>query len=250
MMVAVIAARELRGLFGSPLAWAVLAVVQFILGYMFLARIELFLQVQPRLIGIEESPGLTDIVVAPLFGNAGIVLLLVVPLLTMHLIAEERRTGTLNLLLAAPVSMTEIALGKFLGLMAFLLVMLATVALMPLSLLAGSTLDFGQFGAGLLGLGLLLAAFAAVGLFLSAMTDHPTVAAVTGFGALLLLWIVDWGGESEGAGGVLSYLSMMRHFESLLKGMFNSQDVAYFLLLTALFLALSIWRLDAERLQR
>lgn len=249
-MVVLLAARELRGLFGSPLAWAVLCVVQLILAYMFLARIDLFLQFQPRLIGLEDPPGLTDIVVSPLFGNAGIVLMLVVPLLTMHLIAEERRSGTLRLLLAAPVSMTEIALGKFLGLFLFLLIMLAMVALMPLSLLLGGRLDFGQLAAGVMGLALLLAAFAAIGLFLSAMTDHPTVAAVTGFGALLLLWIVDWSGESEGTSGVLGYLSMMRHFESSLKGVFNSVDVVYFLLVIALFLALTVWRLDAERLQR
>ncbi len=249
-MVSVIAARELRGLFGSPLAWAVLAVVQLILGYMFLTRIDLFVELQPRLAGLDDAPGLTDIVVAPLLGSAGIVLLLVVPLLTMHLIAEERRSGTLRLLLAAPVSMTEIALGKYLGLMAFLLIMLGLVALMPCALLMGASLDFGQFGAALLGLALVVAAFAAIGLFLSTMTDHPTVAAITGFGALLLLWIVDWSGEAEGAAGVLGYLSMVRHFESLLKGVFNSVDVLYYLIVIALFLALAIWRLDAERLQR
>lgn len=249
-MIGVIARRELQSLFASPLAWAVLCVVQIILAYIFLSRIELFVQFQPRLLGLEGTPGLTDLVVAPLFGNTAITLLLVAPLLTMRTFAEERRNGTLNLLLAAPVSMTEITLGKYLGLFGFFMVMLVLVALMPLALLLGGPLDFGQLGAGFLGLGLLIAAFVAIGLFLSVLTDHPTVAGVSTFGALLLLWIVDWAGESGEASGVLRYLSLLSHYEPLLKGIFDSADVIYYALLTALFLILTVWRLDAERLPR
>jgi ABC-2 type transport system permease protein len=123
LVIRVIAARELRSLFVSPLAWVMLAVVQFIIGYLFLTRIELFLQFKPRLLALENPPGLTDIVVAALFGNAGVVLLLVVPLLTMRLISEEHRNGTLPVLLAAPISMTEIVLGKYLGLLTFFIIM-------------------------------------------------------------------------------------------------------------------------------
>jgi ABC-2 type transport system permease protein len=249
-VITVIARRELYSLFGSPLAWAVLAVVQVILAFIFLSRIELFVQFQPRLMGVPGAPGLTDLVVAPLFGNCAITLLLVAPLLTMRAIAEERHNGTLKLLFAAPLSMTEIALGKYLGLYAFFLIMLALVALMPLALLLGGGLDFGQLGAGFLGLSLLIAAFVAIGLFLSALTDHPTVAGVSTFGTLLLLWIIDWAGESGEAGGVLSYLSLMSHYEPLLKGVFDSADLVYYGLLTALFLTLTVWRLDADRLPR
>jgi len=248
-VIAVIADREFRALFGSPLAWAILAVVQVLLAYIFLTRIQLFVEFQPRLLGLERSPGLTDIVVAPLFGSAGIVFLLVAPMLTMRMIAEERRNGTLQLLYAAPVSMLEIVLGKFLGLMAFFLVTLLMIAAMPLSLLLGGGLDLGQFAAGFLGLGLLVAAFVAVGLFLSSVTDHPTVAGISSFGALLLLWIIEWPGGSEEGTGLFAYLSMVRHFQSLLKGVFNSVDVFYYLLLIAVFLILTMWRLDADRLQ-
>ncbi len=249
-MIFVIARRELQSLFATPLAWAVLCVVQLILAFVFLSRSELFVQVQPRLLGLEGAPGLTDIVVAPLFGNAAITLLLVAPLLTMRTFAEERRNGTLNLLLAAPLSMTEIALGKYLGLLGFFLIMLVLIASMPVALLLGGRLDLGQLGAGLLGLGLLIAAFAAIGSFLSALCDHPTVAGVSSFGALLLLWIVDWAGESGEASGVLRYLSLLNHYEPLLKGIFDSADIVYYALLTALFLTLTVWRLDAERLPR
>lgn len=250
MMVFTIAARELRGLFLSPLAWSILAVIQFIVAYLFLIQMETFAELQPRLLGMEGAPGLTDIVVAPVFANTAVILLLVVPLLTMRLVSEEHRGRTLSLLLSAPVSMTEIVLGKYLGLLAFLLLMLGMLALMPLSLLAGGSLDFGKFAAGLLGLALLLASFASAGLFMSTLTAQPTVAAIGTFGLLLLLWIIDWaGGTGAQQSGLFSYLSLTRHYESLLKGMFNSSDVLYYLLFTFTFLVLGIRRLDAVRLQ-
>jgi ABC-2 type transport system permease protein len=147
------------------------------------------------------------------------------------------------------VSMTEIILGKYLGVLSFFLILLCLLALMPLSLLAGTELDLGKLAAGLLGLTLLLAAFAATGLFMSALTEQPTIAAISTFGLLLLLWIIDWAGNSDNQGsGLFAYLSMLRHYETLLKGQFNSTDVVYYLLVITLFLGLSIRRLDSDRL--
>lgn len=252
-MILSIAARELRSLFLSPLAWAILGVVQLIAGYLFLINIDAFMEVQPRLAGVEGAPGVTDIIVAPLLGSVSIVLLLVVPMLTMRLISEERRNQTLSLLFSAPLSMTQIVLGKYFGILGVLLIMVAMIALMPLALLAGGKLDLGQFAAGLLGLALLLASFAAVGLFMSALTNQPAVAAIGSFGVLLLLWLIDWASTAQTqqqVSGLFAYLSMVRHYEALLKGVFNSADVIYYLLLIVTFLAFSIRRLDAERLQR
>lgn len=251
MSVLTLAGRELRSLFLSPLAWVVLAVVQFILGYVFLTRLEVYARIQPRLLALDEPPGLGDLVVAPLLGTAAIVLLLVTPMLSMRLIAEERRAGTLALLLAAPVSLTAITLGKYLGLMGFLLVMVALTALMPLSLMAGAAIDLGQLAAGLLGLTLVLGAFGAVGLFVSALAAQPTAAGVSTFGLLLLAWIIDWAGEAgaEGGSDLLGYLSMVQHYQALLKGVFSTTDLAYYLLVITGFLALTVWRLDQERLQ-
>ncbi len=249
-MIGTIALRELRSLFLSPLAWCVLAVVQFILAYLFLAQLDTFMMVQPRLAAMEGAPGVTDIVVAPLLSNAGVILLLVAPLLTMRLVSEERRAGTLPLLLSAPVSMTEIALGKYLGVVTFFLAMLVLIALMPLSLYVGTTLDAGKLAAGVVGLGLVIASFAAAGLFMSTLTAQPTVAAISTFGLLLLLWILDWAaGTREGMSGLFASLSLLTHYESLLKGVFDTGDIAYYLLFILTFLVLSIRRLDAERLQ-
>ncbi len=248
-MVWVIAARELRSLFLSPLAWSVLAVVEAILAYLFLGQVDLYLTLQPRLAAMPGAPGVTEVIVVPLLGNAAVVLLLVIPLLTMRLIAEERRNQTLPLLFSAPVTMAQIVLGKYLGILGFLGVMLGLIALMPLSLLVGGSLDWGLMASGFLALALLLAAFASAGLYMSALTRQPTVAAVSGFGLLLLLWIIDWGGRGEEGGSpLLSYLSILRHYESLLEGVFKSSDVIYYLLFTLTFLILSVRRLDADRL--
>ncbi len=247
----VIAARELRSLFLSPLAWSILAVVQMLLAYLFLAQLEYFRMLEPRIAALEDSPGVTDLVVAPLYGNAGVILLLVTPLLTMRLISEERRSRTLSLLLSAPVSVSEIILGKYLGTLGLMGILILMLSLMPLSLALGTSLDWGKFAACVLGLSLLLTAFTAIGLYLSTLTSQPMVAAVGGFGVLLLLWILDWSGTiGTESGKVLGYLSMLRHYETLLKGQVATSDLAYFLLLSAVFVVLSIRQLDNDRLQK
>ncbi len=249
-MIFTIAGRELRSLFLSPLAWAILGVVQFIYAYLFLSQVETFMALQSRLATLDGAPGVVDIVVAPLFANAAVLLLLITPLITMRVLSEERRNGTLSLLFSAPVSMTEIIIGKYLGVLSFILILIGMLALMPLSLLVGTDLDLGKLAAGLLGLTLVVSTFTAIGIFMSSLTEQPTVAAITTFGLLLLLWILDWAGNSGApASGLLAYLSVLHHYESLLKGLFSSIDVIYYLLITILFLGFSIRRLDADRLQ-
>ncbi|HEX9802217.1 MAG TPA: ABC transporter permease subunit [Gammaproteobacteria bacterium] len=249
-MIGHIAARELRSLFLSPLAWSILAVVQFILAWLFLGQLDVYIAFQSRIAMMENPPGATEVIVAPLFSSATIILLLVIPLLTMRLVSEERRSRTLPLLFSAPVSMSEIVLGKYLGLLGFLAIMLGLITLMPLSLLSIGTLDFGLLASNLLGLMLMLGAFAAAGLFMSTLTAQPTVAAISTFGLLLLLWIIELTGKNGAeAGNVLAYLSLQRHYEALLRGLFNSSDILYYLLFIAAFLVLGIRRLDADRLQ-
>jgi ABC-2 type transport system permease protein len=217
---------------------------------MFLVQVDNFLKFAPTLAGVANAPGVTDAIAAPMFSTAGVVMLLVVPIMSMRLIAEERRSGTLSLLLSSPVSMTEIVLGKYLGLLVFLLIMLGLITLMPLSLAVGTHLDYGKLFAGVLGLALLLGAFAAAGLFISTLTKQPVVAAVASFGLLLLLWIISWAGSGDARySPVFHYLSLVNHYSSLLTGSFNSTDVIYYVLFIIAFLVLSVRRLDAYRLQ-
>jgi ABC-2 type transport system permease protein len=248
-MLLTIASREYRNLFLSPLAWAIMAVVQLIVAYLFLTQVDTYMTLQPRLAGVEGAPGVTDIVVAPLLQTIGFLFMLIAPAITMRVFSDEKRNRTLSLLLSAPVSMSDIVLGKFLGVTLFFLTLLLMLAAMPLSLYAGTSLDTGKLVAGLLGLALLLCSFAAIGVFMSSLTEQPVVAAISTFGLLLLLWIVDWSGNSrEQVAGLFNYISMQSHLTSFLKGLFSTADVAYYVVLTALFLILGIRRLDQQRL--
>ena len=245
-MILTIAWREFRSLFLSPLAWAILAVLQLILGILFFyILIVVYGPNQDKYALMEGWPGATLIILPNFLTLAAFLLLLVVPLLTMRLISEERRAKTLTLLFSAPISMTEIVLGKYLGVMLFLLLVLALVALMPLSLLLGGRIDLGVVFAGLFGLALTLASFAAVGLFISTLTQHPTVAAIASFGALLCFWLLD---VSVQGTGIIAYLSLFNHYQPFLQGVFDTADAAYHLLLIVTFLVLSVRRLDADRL--
>ncbi|WP_262965593.1 ABC transporter permease subunit [Methylobacter psychrophilus] len=250
-MILTIATREFKSLFISPLAWTVLAILQCLLAYLFLTQVETFTLIQPKLAGIDGAPGLTDIIVTPLYGNAGIILLLVTPLLTMRLICEERRNKTLTLLLSAPISTVDIIIGKYLGSLGLLLLLVCLITLMPLSLLIGGELDMGKLFANFLALLLLVSAFTATGLFMSTVAGHPTIAAMGTFGILLLLWILDWSaGMKEQRSELFEYLSILRHFQNLQSGLISSVDISYFLLFTATFILLSIRSLDNDRLQK
>ncbi|WP_455223307.1 ABC transporter permease [Kaarinaea lacus] len=248
-MIITIATKEIKALFLSPMAWAILAVVQAIVAYFFLIYLDYFVTLQPQLATIPNAPGVTSMVVAPLYATVATVLLLVTPLLTMRLISEERRNKTLSLLMSAPVSVSEIILGKFIGITSFLLLMLLLITLMPLSLLGSGKLDSGLLASGILGTVLVICSFAAAGLYISTLTSQPTVAAVSTFGILLMLWILDIAGNTGEENSVLSYLSILNHNQALLRGIFSSADIIYYLLFITTFLVLSIRRLNAERLQ-
>ncbi|MFC1588762.1 ABC transporter permease [Pseudomonadota bacterium] len=248
-MILNIALRELRSMFLSPLAWTVLAVSQLILCWIFFAQIDVFFSIQEELATLPNAPGVTDLVAAPVLEIASIMLLMISPLLTMRLISEERRNGTLTLLLSSPVSISEIVLGKFLGITLFYVILVGMISLMPLSLMMGTELDLGKLASGLLGLLLLLSAFAAAGLFLSSLTSNPVVAAISTFGLLLLLWILERSGGDSGTDSVFNYLSLTHHIAPLLRGMVHSVDLAYFALFISTFLLLTIRQMDAERLQ-
>lgn len=246
-----IASMELRRMFLSPLAWSILAVVLFILAWVFLLGISEYLTfVQPQLAAMEDPPGVSDLVVAALYLWAGFVMLAVMPLLTMRQFAEERVNQTLPLLTSAPLSTLQIVLGKYLGLLLFVLLMVGLLTLMPLSLAPFTGLDWGMLAAAVVGLVLLLASFAAAGLFLSAVARQPVIAAVTTFGFLLFLVVLYLSGQARGtANDVFVYLSHIGHFLAFLEGMFDSSDVVYYGLFIGGFLLLTMRKLDNERLQ-
>ncbi|HEX6007345.1 MAG TPA: ABC transporter permease subunit [Burkholderiales bacterium] len=255
-MIFTIAAKELKLLFASPLAWVVLTLTQIVFGYTFLRRIDDFLQVQPRLTQMTSAPGVTELVIAPTFGTAAVVLLFAVPILAMRLIAEERRNHTMVLLNSAPVTVTAIVLGKFLGLMGFLLLLIALLLLMPFALAGSTVLDYGLIASLVAGVVLLAASFAAVSLYLSSLTTHPVVAAIGAFGVLLAMLLAgETAGESLRARGwqvpaaLMQVFTPVRNFEPLGEGLVDTYALACSLLLIAAAIVLAMRRLDALRLR-
>ena len=250
-MIIGIAAQEFKSHFKTPMAWVLLAVLQIILGYIFLTQVETFDLMQVKLASIEGAPGLTDIIVTPLFSNAAIILLLVTPLLTMRVICEERRNKTLTLLLAAPISNMQIIIGKYLGTLTLLWLIVMLIALMPLSLLMDGELDIGKYLANVLALILLVAAFTATGIFLSTIASHPTIAAMGTFGILLILWLFNISKTiSDQPNELVEYLSLLNHYQNIQTGLINSADILYFFLFVATFIVLSISCLNKQRLQK
>jgi len=255
-MILTIAGKELKSLFASPLAWVVLTVMQLIIGFFFLRRLDDFLQLQSLLTRLPNPPGATQLIAGPVFGWVALMLVFAVPLLAMRLVAGERRAQTMVLLVSAPVSMTQIVLGKFLGIFIFLLGIVGLTALMPL-LLAGTTqLDYGLLAGLVIGLTLLAASLAAVSLYISCLTTHPVVAAI-GACAVLLLMILMGEASVEGlrsrkwalAASLAQVVSPFKNFEPFAKGVFDSYALACFSLTILFFLALAARHLDAQRLR-
>jgi ABC-2 type transport system permease protein len=255
-MIFTVASKDLKSLFTSPIAWVVLTFVQLIIGYGFLKRFDDFMQLQPQLIQLPSPPGFTELVAVPTFATTAAIMLFAVPLLAMRLIAEERRNQTMVLLTSAPISIVDIVLGKFCALMGMLLIILALVALMPLSLCTATKLDYRLIGSIVLGLTLMAAAFSAVSLYVSSLTTHPIVAALGAFGALIAMVLM---GENvadnlqtRGLGVLATFaqvFSPVKNFEPLGKGMIDSYAIACLLLLTMLFLAFTVRQLEARRLR-
>lgn len=245
-MIRLIAMRELRSLFSMPSTWFVLAALQFIFAWFFLARLEAFLEVQPQLALLANPPGVTITVGAPLFNTASLLLMMLVPMFTMRLIAEERRNQTLSLLLSAPISEARIVLGKFAGLLIFLLLLIVTLPLMLYTLSLGTHLDYGLLLANCIGLILLTASYVALGLYISSLTVQPVIAAIGALAVLVGLWLADIGAPTPDS--PWHQISPLYHFQNFNSGLLDSRDATFFLLFTTVFLLLTMKRLHNNRI--
>lgn len=246
-MILTVAGKELRSLFASPMAWVILAMLQLLLALFFTNAVGRYFEVMQGSMLPEQRMGFTAFVMPQVYGVAVLVLLTAVPLLTMRQIAEERKNQTMVFLFSAPVSLFEIVIGKFVGLMSFISIVTALLIAMTLSMNVATDLDIAHLLTNALGLWLMAASFCALGIFMSSLTQQPIIAAIISFIALLGLIVIDnFATDPESP---LNYLSLMRHFEPLSTGVLNSSDIAYFLLFIVTFLVLTVRRLDADRLR-
>lgn len=247
-MIINIARKEIKSLFASPMGWVILALLQFVFGTFFLLGIDQYFQTMSGMMRPEERVGVTEFVGRSVFGIASFVMLFAVPLLSMRLISEERRQQTLSFLFSAPLSLTELVLGKFFGLVTFLTIVIALLGTMMSSLNLWSDIDFGFIASNVLGLWLLVASFSALGVYVSSLTQQPVVAGIITFVALFALLVLDYFFAGD-PNSPMAYLSLMRHFEPFSRGLLDTADIAYFLLFIITFLTLTVRRLDADRLR-
>ena len=247
-MIFNIVRKELKSVFASPMGWIVLTIFTFLFGSLYLTGVNNYFEVMSGAVRPAERMGVTQSVGQIVYGWAFLIVLVAVPLLSMRLISEERRSQTLPFLFSAPLSLTEIVLGKFFGLVIFLSILIVYIAFMLSTLNIWSDVDFGFIMANSLGLFLLVAGSSAVGLYFSSLTSQPVAAAVMSFVTLIALIFMDRIFVADPS-NPLAQFSLMRHFQSFSTGLIDTADIAYFVLFTITFLTLTIRRLDADRLR-
>ncbi|HDH96375.1 MAG TPA: ABC transporter permease [Proteobacteria bacterium] len=247
-------AKELRSLFVSPIAYVVIPGFLILSGFFFYdlltsyARLVSFYQIYRNPMVLDQL-NVNDFVISPLFQNINVLLLLIIPLITMRLFAEEKRQGTDELLFTLPIRTGEIVLGKALAAVLFFLVILVLTAPYPIILAKISNPDLGKILSAYLGLFLMGVSFISLGLFASSLTDNQIIAAVLGFSALLLFWIVGWIAEtSAGAlATVLGALSLTNHFEGFAKGVLEIKDLVYFITFIGFWIFLTLRSVESVR---
>ena len=244
--------KEMRLYFTSPIAWVILTIFLFIAGYFFYSIFAFFTLASMQSAmnpAMARDLNVTDSVLRPLFSNISVILLLLMPLVTMRLFAEERRAGTIELLLTYPVRDGAVLAGKYLAALGLYALMIGLTVLYPLIVVYFARLEWGPVLTGYLGLLLMGATFIAVGVFASSLTENQIVAAVTTFGVLLIFWILGWSADYAGGsiGRVLQFLSILEHNDSFSKGVLDTKDLLYYVNFTALALFLTLRSLEARR---
>ncbi|MBI4962340.1 MAG: ABC transporter permease subunit [Desulfomonile tiedjei] len=244
--------KETANFFVSPIAYAVIAIFLLLSGFFFWANVTFMSWMSLQAANnpmISARINLNDVVIRPLVQNMAILILFLMPLLTMRLFSEEKKSGTIELLLTYPVTDVGVLLGKFLGAILLLVVMLAGTFPFAIMLAGIGRPDYGVFLTGYLGLLLMGGAFMALGMFISSLTENQIVAAAISFGAAILCWVLSWSSSltDETTGAVLRQLSILEHVESLNKGILSLADISFFVLFTAFFLFLTLRSIETYR---
>ena len=248
--IAAIASKETRGYFSSPVAWVILGFFAALFGYFFGVYLDAFVRESMSAEGGPARPvNVNQSMIRPLLSNTSVLILFLIPMVTMRTYAEEKRSGTIELLLTSPLKDGEIIVGKFLGAMAMYLGMLAVTALYMAILFMWGNPAFMPLVSGYLGLLLLGGAFVAIGLFISSLTANQMVAAAASFVVFLLLWIVSWFADSTGpfVGSILRYLSVTEHFDDFGKGVLDLKHIVFYLSFIAFGLFMALKAVDKDR---
>jgi ABC-2 type transport system permease protein len=247
--VIAIAHKELRSYFSSPMAYIVIGFFLLPFGVFFFLYLQNFVQQSMRQAQFGGAMNVNQQIVRYVLQNASVIILFIMPMITMRTYSEEKRSGTIELLLTSPVSDGEIILGKFFGALGlYVAMLLCTLLYMGILFVFGNP-EWKPLVAGYLGLLLMGGAFVSIGLLISSTTNNQIVAGVVTFVVFLLLWIVGWFADSAGPtiGPITSYLSITEHFDDFSKGIIDTKHVVYYLSLITFGLFLTAKAVDTER---
>ncbi len=253
--VGLIVRKELHAYFNSFIAYAVIAMFLVITGYFFYNLLSSFsvisfqAQANPMLAKQYNLLNINETVVRPLFGNISMIMLLMTPLLTMRLIAEERKSGTMELLLTFPLRDVEVVVGKFFACFIIFATMVAATATFPILLIVLGDPEIMPIITGYVGLLLLGGAFIALGIFTSSLTENQIIAASVSFAILFIFWLMSYSTVfvSPDIGKIIGYIAITEHLESLAKGVVDTADLIYYFNFIVLFLFLTLRSLESKR---
>ncbi len=243
--------RELKSYFASPIAYLLMVVFSLIFGYFFYVATAIFVSrgMESQMMGRSMPMDVNEWVIRPLLMNVSVIALFMIPMISMRLFAEEKRSGTIELLMTSPIRDVEILLGKWFAALTMFATVLAISAINLGFLFAYGKPDWRPILIGYLGLLLQGGALLAIGTLISTMTKNQIVAGGATFTVCLLLWILDWVSSYETAAWakVLSYLSVVTHYEPFSKGVLDSRDVIFYLSVIFLGLFLTARSMESAR---
>ncbi len=246
-----IAQKELKSYFASPIAYIVIGFFALLFGYFFVALLAFFERQSMQMMGMggPQSMNVNQQLIRPLLMNASVVVLFVLPMITMRTYAEEKRSGTIELLLTSPLTDFQIIMGKFLGAMALYTAMLAVTLIHVGVLFLYGNPEWRPVVTGYLGLLLMGGCFISVGLLISSLTKNQIVAGMATFAVFLLLWVINWIGTFTGptTQEVLYYLSITDHFDVFSRGVLDYKHLVLYVCLIAFGLFLTARSVDSER---
>jgi ABC-2 type transport system permease protein len=248
--VVAIAQRELNAYFSSPIAYVLIGFFALLFGWFFYVPLAYFEQ-QSMQMGMNPTQALNinQMLVGPTLMNTTVIMLFLFPLITMRTYSEEKRSGTIELLLTSPITDVQIILGKFFGAMLLYAAMLAITLIHIGILFIYGEPEWKPIATGYLGLLLMGGSFLSLGLFISSLTKNQIVAGIATFAVFLMLWVINWIGTFVGPTmqTVLAYLSLTDHFDDFSRGIIDTKHVIYYLSFMAFGLFLTAKSVDSER---
>lgn len=246
-----IAQKELKSYFASPIAYIVIGFFAVVYGYFYWIMLAYFVQVSSQMTPMgPQALNINEHMIRPLLQNVTVVILFVMPMITMRTYAEEKRSGTIELLLTSPLTDLQIILGKFLGALALWAIMLAVTVVHVGMLFVYGSPEWKPLVTAYLGLLLLGGCFISLGLFISSLTRNQIVAGMVTFAVFLLFWVISWISSVSGGawyGNVASFASIVDHFDDFSKGVLDTKHAIYYLSFIAMGLYLTAKSVDTER---